>query len=75
VNSITKNTKRGKHRIHAVNAYRGPVCGGGNSARSAEWQEVILEPNCRRCAAILQRQRDTAQANAINYQLETLNQG
>lgn len=60
VNAITKNTKRGRHRVHAVNANHAPICGGGNSARSAQWQEVLLEPDCRRCLAIQKRQRDVA---------------
>ena len=53
--NIVKNTKRGKYRIHAANSNYAPICGGGNSARGAQWQEVILEPDCQRCAQILQR--------------------
>lgn len=42
-----------------MNASQAPVCGGGNSARSAEWQTDLGEPNCRRCLAILKRRNQT----------------
>jgi hypothetical protein len=29
-----------------------PLCGGGNGARGAQWQEVLLQVDCRRCLAI-----------------------
>jgi hypothetical protein len=54
---ITKNTKSGSHRTHVANSKKRnqPVCGGGNSARSAQWQEVFTEPNCKRCLTIIER--------------------
>ena len=58
MNPITKNAKRGRHRVHVANTNHAPVCGGGNSARSAQWQEVILEPDCQRCLAIQKRKRE-----------------
>ena len=33
-----------------------PLCGGGNGARAGQWQtELIDQPNCKRCPAILER--------------------
>ena len=64
VNSITKSTKTGLHRVHAVNANHAPICGGGNSARSAQWQEVIIEPDCRRCLKILEFRNKRKEQNA-----------
>jgi hypothetical protein len=53
--NITKSARRGNYRVHAGNANHAPVCGGGHAARSAQWQEVILEPDYRRCQQILKR--------------------
>ena len=50
---ITKETKTGHHVVHTLSLDGRPVCGGGNSARSAQWQTTMEEPNCRRCATIL----------------------
>ena len=55
MNPITKNTKTGRHRVHIANANHAPLCGGGNSARSAQWQEVIIPADCRRCLKIQER--------------------
>ena len=60
VNSIEKGTKTGKHRIHISNANGAPLCGGGNSARNAQWQETMLQPNCKRCASIQYRRLQAA---------------
>jgi hypothetical protein len=55
--NIIKNTKRGCHRIHVLNGLV-PLCGGGHGARAAQWQEVILEPDCKRCLAILEKRNN-----------------
>lgn len=34
-----------------------PVCGGGHGARGVQWQLDIGPPNCKRCAAILERRQ------------------
>lgn len=68
---IVKNSKTGRHVVHSTSSAlvhalstggstgltpgSRPICGGGNSARSAQWQTTMEEPNCRRCAEILQR--------------------
>lgn len=64
--NITKNTKTGNHRVHEATVDHAPVCGGGNSARSAQWHTVFLEPDCKRCAAILQRKRDASPIDKNN---------
>jgi hypothetical protein len=53
--NITQNATRRKYRIHSTNANGAPVCGGGNAARTAQWQQVILATDCQRCAQILKR--------------------
>lgn len=58
VNAITKNTKTGKHRVHIPASGGTPLCGGGNSARSAQWQEVIIAADCRRCLSIQKRKNN-----------------
>jgi hypothetical protein len=70
VNAITKNCRHGRHRIHLAqgladepSALR-PLCGGGNSARGAQWQEVLIEVDCRRCRQILERRQQAQQAKA-----------
>jgi hypothetical protein len=55
MSAITKATKNGVHRVHAVNAKGRPVCGGGFQSRQANWQTDLAEPNCEACAAILER--------------------
>ena len=67
MNCIQKNTKTGQHRVHVSNANGAPVCGGGNSARKAQWQEVILEANCARCQAIIN------QRQAVNNSVSNIN--
>ena len=52
--NITKNTKRGCRRVHILNGLV-PLCGGGHGARAAQWQEIILEPDCKRCLAIIEK--------------------
>jgi hypothetical protein len=37
-----------------------PICGGGNGSRTAQWQQVMIAPDCQRCAKILARQRNAA---------------
>ncbi len=66
--NITKNTKTGHHRVHAGNANGAPVCGGGNSARSAQWQQVIIEPDCQRCAQILIRKNQPKEPNVTSHE-------
>ena len=58
VNAITKGTKTGQHRVHTSNSNGAPLCGGGNSARTAQWQEVILPPDCKRCEQILTKRKE-----------------
>src|SRR5579863_8681867 len=53
--NIHKTSGGGRKKIHLSSPERRPVCGGGNSARSAQWQECILEANCRRCLEIRER--------------------
>lgn len=55
MNPIVKATIHGSHRVHASNANHAPVCGGGNSARHANWQEDFSGITCLRCLTILQR--------------------
>jgi hypothetical protein len=55
VNSLTKNSKSLSQRTHAATAQHRPVCGGGNGARKAGWQEDFAAPNCKRCLTILDR--------------------
>lgn len=44
--------------LHAAGHEGGkPVCGGGFSAKGVRWQLDIGEPNCNRCAAILERRQ------------------
>lgn len=53
MNNIVKATIHGAHRVHASNANHAPVCGGGNSARQANWQEDIGGITCLRCISII----------------------
>lgn len=56
MNCIQQNTKSGKElRVHQSNENGAPICGGGNSARSAQWQEVLIEANCARCRTIVEQ--------------------
>jgi len=60
--NAVKSTKTGKHRVHLMDLkHTGgtpvPLCGGGHQARSAQWQETILECDCKRCASILARKQ------------------
>jgi hypothetical protein len=43
-------------RLHAIAAGR-PVCGGGYRGRDEVWQHDIGQPNCERCAAIVERRQ------------------
>jgi hypothetical protein len=54
---LMKNTKSGSHRTHLAINGSTPLCGGGNSARSVQLQEVFTEADCARCLAILKRRQ------------------
>lgn len=56
--NIVRNSTKKKFRVHAPNANHAPVCGGGNSARGAHWQETFEEPNCKRCEKILNKRKE-----------------
>jgi hypothetical protein len=53
VSGIVKATNHGRHVVHAMSKAGKPVCGGGNGAKKADWQEDLGEPNCDRCLLIL----------------------
>lgn len=60
--NITKNARRGKFRVHVEIDGR-PACGGGCGARSAEWQQVMIQPDCQACAKILKLVNHTTKAS------------
>jgi hypothetical protein len=51
------------HRVHASTPDHKPICGGGNSARTAQWQETIMDPDCKRCIKILADQQKRKEQN------------
>ncbi len=53
MSAITKATQHGRHVAHATNADGNAVCGGGNGAKKANWQQDLGEPSCARCLLIL----------------------
>jgi hypothetical protein len=55
MNNLVKSTISGTHRVHAPTGDFKPVCGGGNGARSANWQEDIGAVTCLRCITILKK--------------------
>ncbi len=61
VNSGVKFRSKSPPRRHEPTADFRPVCGGGNGAKTAQWQEDIGEPNCAACAAISYRLKHKAQ--------------
>jgi hypothetical protein len=65
VKFLTKERSHGKHRTHVMNTNGAPVCGGGNSARNTQWQEVFTDPDCNRCLIIIER-RNRNQTNKMN---------
>jgi len=63
VKAITKERKHGRHVVHSSTAAGRPVCGGGNAGRTAVWQEVIIDPDCKRCLAILNKRKAQNETN------------
>lgn len=73
MSAIQKSSKTGKHRVHASIDGQRPVCGGGHQARTARWQETLLEPDCKRCRSIISsQQKQQTQTNKTKMNLNEL---
>jgi hypothetical protein len=71
MNNLVKATIHGSHRVHAARVGGGVVCGGGNGAKTANWQEDIGAVTCLRCLAILKRRASTQEQAHEPALLET----